>query len=347
MKIHRTINDEFSEYGREYIFDRKAEDRLQAYADEILARRAEASAIDARLESIRDEMEEEGADGPRHESLLAEAGAAEDDKMGKLLKLEQAYSELTEFLGTLPKARYDRYQLDDNIRNYLEITQTQLGEIEAEGGLSKGGLSRWEKNIMTSELPLSFLLAAAEEFGVTLPELLYGDPTRRTDDDDAIVQFLESLQRLTDSGEVRWREVAADGFGPGTFRFRAHEAPGGTGYESGFGYEGPFKADGPSYYAELPDSDDIVIIYSIDRAEGPSKKGMELYLHIGEKGEHPIYSTYAANGVIDYMLEGLYNVARRDSRVAPLGEDEKMAMARLTEYAKGVLGDGLSRKPKE
>jgi len=324
------------------MFDKKSSERLNDFVQKILQYRVTIAGTENKIEQLNSDMDKEQEGSPEYNMIGEQAQAAEEYVAQEQEELENTQKELEDFLATVPKAKYDRIQLDDNIRNYLEITGVPLGEIEVEGALSKGGLSRWEKNMMTSELPLSFVLTAAEKFKVTLPELLYGDPTQKSEDDDFIIQFMENLLQLTRKNKISWEEVepedrrAGKRSGIDSNSPRLYRDAEGVFYKPGFGYEGPFQADKHSYSAKLPESDDVVFLYSIDYTEGPSRSGMELYINVNGEGEQPVYSTYAANGVINYMIEGLYNMARQSSKEVSLGEGARNSMAKLAKYAETI-----------
>lgn len=345
-KIYKTEVDEFSSYARDHILDKKSSEQLRKLYDEWQNIREEAletkKMCDTAKRNIK--LSPEGQPSLLDENTLKSFELGE--QLDNLLKKERdAFQALQTFLDGLPKAPYDRYRLRDNFRNCLEITGVPLGELEVDGGISRGGFSRWEKTIITSELPLSFLLIAADRFGVTLKELLYSDIAEKDAAENWAREFIENLKELTEREDVKW-EKCEDAL------YDSLISNGGIdiGYDADlrgdrylvslFSYEDfheddttmdDYKIIGNIYCADVPGGQDTVYLFTLEMPGGEDTF-MEIYIRPSEQPVEPLYSTrngdYGTNELLKEFSTVISNNARR-TRVSQGAREVMDRVARL------------------
>ena len=338
-KIYKTPVDEFSSYARDHILDKKSLEGLRKLYDEWQDAREKALGAKQISDSAKEGIKL-SPDGMT--PMLCEENLKlfdiEDQCKSLLKKEEDALKSLQAFLSELPKAPYDRYRLRDNFRNCLEITGIPLGELEIEGGISRGGFSRWEKSIMTSELPPSFLLTAAEKFGISLKELLYGDVTEERFGDNGIRKFIDDLTNLTNEEEMNWKTIEPqneEALLHGYNKAMMHKAGDDVFANSLFDY-GDFCDDNlnecaDACCADVPGGQDVVVVFNLIK-KGSGELFTELYIKPEGQDIEPLYSTLNGNNgtneLLGELIEAISNSLER-IRVSQGARDVMDRVARL------------------
>lgn len=336
-KIYKTEVDEFSSYARNYILDKKSSEQLRKLYDRWQDVREDVLSTQHRLALI----ETGHTDTPPGTSLLEDSNKMRTNLNSLCRQEENILKELRIFLAGLPKAPYDRYRLRDNFRNCLEVTGIPLGELEVEGGISRGGFSRWEKTIMTSELPLSFLLTAADRFGVTLKELLYSDVAEKKAVENWAREFIENIKELTEKEEIEWKKCEGD-----LYTSLVKEGDMNIGYDPGskdrylvslFNYEDFFEDDTPVrdyaiigdiYCADVPGGQDTVYLFTLKTPDGEDSF-MELYIKASEQTAEPLYSTRNGDDGTNDLLKEFAAVITSNVKRTRISQGARQVMDRV------------------
>ena len=343
MKVYNTITDEMSSYERKYLFDKKKYDMFCDVRNKKTHLMGDIYNNDKEMVSLESMLKDAAEGSVNYKSIMNNLNDCVEKRKRMTVELKNLGKSLDALIKELPTSPYDKYQLKDNIRNYLERSGVALGELETESGMSKGGLSRWEKSIATSELPLSFILKASDSFGVTVYELLYGDALGQSDSDKKIIDFLGSLQELTDERKIKWEVIEPLDKRSNKLSYqntgnlsRLYRDAEGVFFKSDFSFDYVYKANKKSYKAQFPDETGYIYIYSLKTDEENSKDVYEIYLNPNEGEEQAIYTTLLNNDVIDFIVRGLHVLADKSSKEIFLEATSVDAMDRLIKYAEAV-----------
>ncbi len=310
---NRISNKDAPSYARDYLFDKKSYERLSELINKGVKLERLISELNGTIKDMKNGLGQKDDTGNKKPSsnpldTLKELSEGVNDinsLESKRMKLINEHlsikKQMNELLKNLPEARYDRMLLDKNIRFLLKNSDVTIEEIEKEAGYPKGAFSKWENNIATSELSISFLLVASEKLDVTITELLYGDDEMTSPDEERLIGFMDRLQLFTRKGKLSWKKDP-------------------VGSKTPF-----FSLNAVSYKTSLPDSGDEVYIFSKD-ADSPKGGSYELYMNVGGKQMQQLCSTEADSRLIQITLRGLFSMAEASSKKLGLSEGASKAM---------------------
>ncbi len=160
-----------------------------------------------KTKSVISQMDINDSDRP---SLMQRIEDLEKEMIHLEEKKKQLEAELASCGGdpagkTEPK-RFDKYRCFRNIRFLLEKKGAKLGDIERASGNSAGYMSRLEKEANTTDPSMEFMVTAANMLGVKLDDLVFGNFTELSPNEEALLGFLNRLAYDTRKDEQEWEK---------------------------------------------------------------------------------------------------------------------------------------------
>ncbi len=224
--------------------------------------------------------------------------------------------------------KFDKSICLSNIRYLISTSSVKIGDIEDAAGVSRGYMSRLEKNNNTSTPSIEFVVAAAKKLNVSVDSLLYSDFSQLNNTDLYILKFIEKLSRETATHNLKWisegvstmnacfRDFNIDKL-PSLLRLLCPDAT----QEYEFTYNSRFifseyniKVTEPCYHSSIPDS--LADIYinpcRINKNSGQAHSTFEIYLIEANSEDQnkqqllPLCSTYFTNSTIHEAVRALY-----------------------------------------
>ena len=122
--------------------------------------------------------------------------------------LEEIQDKIRDALSN--KGVFDKEKCFRNIRYYMQIKGVRIGQIEALANCRVGYMSRLSKPGNTSEPSIMFIASAAKLLGVTMDELIYGEPEELSSDEKYVVDFLHDLINDTNKDNMHWEKERDD-----------------------------------------------------------------------------------------------------------------------------------------
>lgn len=101
-------------------------------------------------------------------------------------------------------SKFDRKICISNIYALAKERNVKIGDLEKEGGMSVGYLSRLSKEDNTSVPSIEFIASAAEQLGVSVESLISHDFTQLTPTERYLLNFIEKLQKDTMTDKLYW-----------------------------------------------------------------------------------------------------------------------------------------------
>lgn len=101
-------------------------------------------------------------------------------------------------------SKFDRKICISNIYALAKERNVKIGDLEKEGGMSVGYLSRLSKEDNTSVPSIEFIASAAEQLGVSVESLISHDFTKFTPTESYLMSFLEKLHKDTMTDKLYW-----------------------------------------------------------------------------------------------------------------------------------------------
>lgn len=106
-------------------------------------------------------------------------------------------------------SKFDKRICLSNIYALARERNIKIGDLEKDGGMSAGYLSRLSKDDNNSIPSIEFIAAVAEQLGVSIDALISRDFTQITPTESYLLKFLEKLVSDTDSDKLYWTKQTA------------------------------------------------------------------------------------------------------------------------------------------
>lgn len=103
-------------------------------------------------------------------------------------------------------SKFDRKICIGNIYALAKDRNIKIGDLEKEGGMSVGYLSRLSKEDSTSIPSIEFIASAAEQLGVSINALISIDFTSLTPTEAYLLEFVEKLISETEKDKLVWEK---------------------------------------------------------------------------------------------------------------------------------------------
>lgn len=99
---------------------------------------------------------------------------------------------------------FDKNRCIENIYTLAKKKKLKIGEMEEAAGVSKGYLSRINKEDITTNPPIDFLVSIAEQLGVSMDYLLMYSSDNFKKDESFVIEFVDRVSQKTTRGELEW-----------------------------------------------------------------------------------------------------------------------------------------------
>lgn len=222
---------------------------------------------------------------------------------------------------------FDKKRCIENIYALAKAKGLKIGDLEEKAGVSKGYLSRINKEDSTSIPAVDLLASIADQLGVGIDLLVNYPIGTMSPNEEFVYQFIDKLITATTSGKMEWiqetmgvlrADTNAPVKNPLVFVTKNYSDEVDVWYDthdytSGFFSEGSTEIIGDCYYASLPGSNATVFInsvrYFIPKEGGrfsstESFDAIEVYLVTN--GVKPICTTYYVCDEIKKAVKDLY-----------------------------------------
>ena len=130
------------------------------------------------------------------------------DAQEKIIALEEIQDKIRDALSN--KGVFNKDRCFRNIKYYMQKKGVRIGQIEGLANCRVGYMSRLAKPDNTSEPSIMFIAAAAKLLGVTMDELIYGEPEELSGDEKYVDDFLHDLINDTNKGVIQWEKERVD-----------------------------------------------------------------------------------------------------------------------------------------
>ena len=232
---------------------------------------------------------------------------------------------------------FDKARCIGNIYALAKKKGLKIGELEEKAGVSKGYLSRINKEDNTSIPPINLLDSIAEQLNVSVDYLINFSPEGMTENDEFLMQFVDKLLKRTNARQLEWI-LQTENFLPPENKLSKEKAilkisSDLSDYYRLFGkgdelnshfYSGVTSLAGDGYYCELfPNSSTRLYIVDVIYKDFDETKSdilasayaLELYI-LDEGKINPLCSTVYVKPEIEEHVKKLYKaVATVSSRI--------------------------------
>ncbi len=132
-------------------------------------------------------------------------------------KYENEIMILNNFKSTLDKYLsddkcFDKYKCISNIKYFMNDKDIKIGLIENDANVRPGYMSRLNKPDNETMPSINFLISASKLLGVSIEELLFGNPGELSSNEKFINEFLNDLIIDTKKHEIHWNKEKSETF---------------------------------------------------------------------------------------------------------------------------------------
>lgn len=248
---------------------------------------------------------------------------------------------------------FNRSRMIQMIYDTAKEKGKKIGDIETTAGYSVGYISRLAKDEAKGAFTVDFLVAIAEQLGVSLDFLALTNDGQLTEDEMKMLSFLDGLIVDTERNLLRWElmdprtQDESFLFNHALFRARDdgyyEDDNGRTHYYKYMQYESRFfrpkeaRINGNCYIASIDDfSKTKLYLMSVsvrDRETYRQMKGYEIYFIKGNDVVTPIICSIMASGQLSDIIDRLYETV-----------DSTRLKLNVTENAKDVMDRYMKKR---
>lgn len=221
---------------------------------------------------------------------------------------------------------FDKKRCIDNIYAIAKAKGLKIGDIEEKAGVSKGYLSRINKEDSTSIPGIDLLASIADQLGVGIDYLVNFPRDTLTPNEEFVFQFIDRLAKQTTAGKMDWVVESAavleadndtEVDNPLVSVTMNYSEEFNTQYHThvytSMIYSAAVRVKDSCYHAELPDGKSEVYLnavsYYVENEENHifstwTDRIIEVY--IVQRGIRPVCSTYYLRDELKKAVEDLY-----------------------------------------
>ena len=243
---------------------------------------------------------------------------------------------------------YEKRRCLENIYSLAKLKNIKIGDLEEQAGVSKGYLSRINKEDSTSSPTVELLDSIARQLGVGIDYLVNFSHEDLTPNEQLVFQFIDKLTRMTLSGKLEWlmetrailtADNADNVVNPLVSIMKERDNEGEVYdthvYSSAILDDGNARVSGPCYYAKVKGGATIflnLVTYTVPNESARfgyvEEKGIvEVYLHSGTV--QPICSTFYVADDIKKAVDNLYEAASSTPSKISLTKESQSIMRTL------------------
>ena len=241
---------------------------------------------------------------------------------------------------------FDKKRCIDNIYSLVKAKGLKIGDIEENAGVSKGYLSRINKEDNTSSPTIEVLASIAEQLGVGIDYLVNFPQELLTPNEQFVFKFIDRLNEQTITGKLDWEVESASILSAETDTevdnplvsvttrysqeferdYQTHE------YSSQL-YSGNVTVSGNCYHTILPDRKTTVYINAVtyqipnnDEYNTFNTTDRQIEIYIVHRGVRPVCSTFYLRAELKTAVESLYDAVSSSPSHIGLSQDTKEIM---------------------
>ena len=250
---------------------------------------------------------------------------------------------------------FDKKRCIDNIYALAKSKGLKIGDIEEKAGVSKGYLSRINKDDNTSIPTVDLLASIAEQLGVGIDYLVNFTVGSMTPNEELVYQFIDKLTFATYANQIEWI-LEAEGVlcsatnekvaNPLVSVAKEYSEEAETWYDthsytSGLFSEGYAEINGNCYHADLPTSRATIFINSVRYHFRKEDGGFSTYdtsdvieVYLVSNGLKPICSSFYVCSQLGKAIKDLYTAIATFSSHIGLESSTKTIMKEFIESIK-------------